>query len=150
MLMTGCAVMVDVDRAVDVARCEGICEVAGVELSSAPRRPINFKTLLKKMDFVAYGENTDTCATVSIPSPPGLPLCDCARAPQACLNKGSANTRSTAASALCEGHCMRKLVAPDWLEEPACCSSACRMGTSWLQNRATGLGVTGSLVSTLF
>ena len=56
------AVMVDVDRAVDVARCEGICEVAGVELSSAPRRPINFKTLLKKMDFVAYGENTDTCA----------------------------------------------------------------------------------------
>ena len=54
--------MVDVDAAVDVARCEGICEVAGVELSSAPRRPINFKTLLKKMDFVAYGENTDTCA----------------------------------------------------------------------------------------
>ena len=54
--------MVDVDRAVDVARAEGVCEVAGVELSSAPRRPIAYKTLVKKMDFLPYGENTDKCA----------------------------------------------------------------------------------------
>lgn len=50
--------MVDVDAPVDVCRTE-ICEVAGVELSSAPRRPINYKTLLKKMEFVPYGENLD-------------------------------------------------------------------------------------------
>ena len=59
MPLSRAAVMVDVDRAVDVARVEGVCEVAGVELSAAPRRPINFKTLLKKMDFLPYGENTD-------------------------------------------------------------------------------------------
>ncbi len=51
-------VMVDVDAPVDVCRTE-LCEVAGVELSSAPRRPINYKTLLKKMDFLPYGENLD-------------------------------------------------------------------------------------------
>ncbi len=50
--------MVDVDAPVDVCRTE-LCEVAGVELSSAPRRPINYKTLLKKMDFLPYGENLD-------------------------------------------------------------------------------------------
>jgi len=53
--------MVDVDANVGVCTT-GCCSVAGVELSSAPRRPINFKTLLKKMDFVAYGENKDTDA----------------------------------------------------------------------------------------
>lgn len=56
-----CTVMVDVDADVGVSTTE-CCSVAGVELSSAPRRPINFKTLLKKMDFVAYGENKDTDA----------------------------------------------------------------------------------------
>ena len=50
--------MVEVNRAVDVARTD-ICEVAGVELSSAPRRPINYKTMVKKMDFLPYGENFD-------------------------------------------------------------------------------------------
>ena len=50
--------MVDVDAPVGVCRTE-LCEVAGVELSSAPRRPINYKTLLKKMDFLPYGENLD-------------------------------------------------------------------------------------------
>ncbi|EIE23140.1 hypothetical protein COCSUDRAFT_47508 [Coccomyxa subellipsoidea C-169] len=54
----GSQVMVDVDAPVDVCRTE-LCEVAGVELSSAPRRPINYKTLLKKMDFLPYGENLD-------------------------------------------------------------------------------------------
>ncbi len=53
--------MVDVDADVGVCATE-CCIVAGVELSSAPRRPINYKTLLKKMDFVAYGENKDTDA----------------------------------------------------------------------------------------
>ena len=53
--------MVDVDADVGVSTTE-CCSVAGVELSSAPRRPTNFKTLLKKMDFVAYGENRDTDA----------------------------------------------------------------------------------------
>ena len=56
-----CAVMVDVDADVGVSTTE-CCTVAGVELSSAPRRPINFKTLLKKMDFVPYGENRDADA----------------------------------------------------------------------------------------
>ncbi len=56
-----CSVMVDVDADVGVCATE-CCIVAGVELSSAPRRPINYKTLLKKMDFVAYGENKDTDA----------------------------------------------------------------------------------------
>lgn len=55
------AVMVNVDADVGVCSTE-CCIVAGVELSSAPRRPINFKTLLKKMDFVPYGENRDTDA----------------------------------------------------------------------------------------
>jgi fatty acid synthase len=53
-----CAVLVEVDRAVEVARTE-ICEVAGVELSAAPRRPSNFKTMVKKMEFLPYGENFD-------------------------------------------------------------------------------------------
>jgi fatty acid synthase len=53
-----CAVMVDVDAPVDICRTD-LCEIAGVELSSAPRRPINYKTLLKKMDFLPYGENLD-------------------------------------------------------------------------------------------
>ena len=56
-----CAVMVDVDADVGISTTE-CCTVAGVELSSAPRRPINFKTLLKKMDFVPYGENRDADA----------------------------------------------------------------------------------------
>ncbi len=55
------SVMVDVDADVGVCTTE-CCTVAGVELSSAPRRPINFKTLLKKMDFVPYGENRDSDA----------------------------------------------------------------------------------------
>ena len=53
--------MVDVDKEVGVCSTE-CCTVAGVELSAAPRRPVTFKTLLKKMDFVAYGENRDTDA----------------------------------------------------------------------------------------
>ena len=53
--------MVDVDKEVGVCST-GCCTVAGVELSSAPRRPVTFKTLLKKMDFVPYGENRDTDA----------------------------------------------------------------------------------------
>jgi fatty acid synthase len=50
--------MVDVDAPVDICRTD-LCEIAGVELSSAPRRPINYKTLLKKMDFLPYGENLE-------------------------------------------------------------------------------------------
>ncbi|CAK0786732.1 hypothetical protein CVIRNUC_009946 [Coccomyxa viridis] len=60
-LPSGSEMMVDVDKEVGVCST-GCCTVAGVELSSAPRRPVTFKTLLKKMDFVPYGENRDTDA----------------------------------------------------------------------------------------
>ncbi|EIE22203.1 ketoacyl-synt-domain-containing protein [Coccomyxa subellipsoidea C-169] len=54
----GSQVMVDVDARLGICRTV-ICEVAGVELSAAPRRPASYKTLLKKTDFLPYGEHPD-------------------------------------------------------------------------------------------
>ena len=45
----------DIDHSCGSARTE-LCEVAGVELSTAPKRPPNSKTVITRMAWVPYGE----------------------------------------------------------------------------------------------
>ena len=54
------AVMVAVDRSCGSAATE-LCELAGVELSTAPKRPAISKTMLTRMTWVPYGNSTHQC-----------------------------------------------------------------------------------------
>ena len=51
------AVRVDVDHVCGTAHTP-ICEVAGVELSIAPTRPANSRTVVSRFAWVPYGERT--------------------------------------------------------------------------------------------
>ncbi len=52
------AVLVHVDKDLETAECD-ICSVTGVELSAAPRRPANQRTIIRKTEWIPYGENLD-------------------------------------------------------------------------------------------
>lgn len=52
------AVLVTVDKDLALADCD-LCSVTGVELSAAPRRPSGQQTLVRKIEWIPYGENTD-------------------------------------------------------------------------------------------
>lgn len=49
------AVMVSIDHSCGSAKTE-LCEVAGIELSTAPKRAANSKTVVTRMSWVPYGE----------------------------------------------------------------------------------------------
>lgn len=57
--MAACAVLVRVDPDIETAECD-ICSVTGVELSAAPRRPATHKTIVRKFEWVPYGETIDS------------------------------------------------------------------------------------------
>ena len=49
------AVLVDIDHSCGSAKTE-LCEIAGVELSTAPKRAANSKTVVTRMSWVPYGQ----------------------------------------------------------------------------------------------
>lgn len=53
-----CTVLVNVDRDLETAECD-LCSVTGVELSAAPRRPPTQHTIIRRVDWIPYGENFD-------------------------------------------------------------------------------------------
>jgi fatty acid synthase len=52
------AVLVHVDKDLDTAESD-LCTVTNVELSAAPRRPARQRTIVRKVEWIPYGETID-------------------------------------------------------------------------------------------